>query len=262
MSRRSYKIIEDPTPPSVIYIADWKVVSGRIIDAVTGYAHPNFTAGTFSVDGEYFYRSKSPYTVANAIPISPTKSVPWYSTSNATWMNNTTPSQMVNGVSPEYYNQGVRLETSFYIAASASDRFRYFSCVKANNSSQRGFGLVWNCSDTYITTSDSSKGLKFVELNNNYRTIAWKKELPNFQLPIGMSNEHLIQCDISNDSLYRIKVFKRSDKTLLADSGIRTYANRCIYPLGINGDDSIGPTQIRVGILRSSLQQYHNDFLQ
>lgn len=210
MARREYSKTQDepidPTP--AVPFVDAQVVNATLVDTITNTVLVSGTA--YANQGGYIYQS-SIGTVQFDIPIEGGKRYVFPNTKYK-WVT-APPNPPTNGVSPEYFGEGLRLVTTLYceqlVSDSRANGSAIIGCVSHNNVEYIGFNVSMktDTSTFYI---------------NRYSYFEYPAEtIGPITLTQNAANPMKIQVDMT-ETEYRIKLFEYGSTVPIGDSGVQS----------------------------------------
>lgn len=209
MARREYNIVQGCGGGTPAPFCDYQIVNGQFIDTISNVVYKNSNSISYTQYG-YVY-NPSAGTVYFFVSVNGA-CCDFYPNDNYRW-STAAPNPPTNGVSPEWYGEGIRLVATLYcptlINDSRANGSAIISCLSHNNANYVGFNISMkgNLSSFYI---------------NKYNTYSAPFQSQG-QFTINQDSSHpmTIQIDMSA-SEYRIKLYEYGSTTAAGDSGIQT----------------------------------------
>ena len=209
MSRREYNIVQGCGGGTPAPFCDYQIVNGQFIDTISNVVYKDSNSISYTQDG-YVYRP-SAGTVYFFVSVNGAGCY-FYPNDNYRW-STAAPNPPTNGVSPEWYGEGIRLVATLYcntlVGDSRANGSAIISCLSHNNANYVGFNVSMkdDISSFYI-----NEYIVFSAPNVSFGpfTIVQNAESPM-----------TIQIDMS-ETQYRIKLFEYGRTEPIGDSGVRT----------------------------------------
>lgn len=203
---------------------DFQIVGGVFKDVVSGVVY-NSTPLAYTQDG-FVYNSGTKHQVLFVIPVDGVLRYV-YPNEYHKWSGGVAPNPPTNGVSPEYFGEGLRLVATLYCTTLVNDSrangSAIVACLSHNNANYVGFNVSMNGNissfylNRYITYSAPSASIGPVTI------------VQNSARPLR------VQIDMS-ETQYRIKLFEYGSTVAIGDSGLQSSSfgtsSRRYYPLG------------------------------
>ena len=209
MSRREYNIVQGCGGGTPAPFCDYQIVNGQFIDTISNVVYKDSNSISYTQDG-YVYRP-SAGTVYFFVSVNGAGCY-FYPNDNYRW-STAAPNPPTNGVSPEWYGEGIRLVATLYcntlVGDSRANGSAIISCLSHNNANYVGFNVSMkdDISSFYI---------------NEYTTFSYPNVIFGpFTIVQNAESPMTIQIDMS-ETQYRIKLFEYGRTEPIGDSGVRT----------------------------------------
>lgn len=267
MSKRHTYNGEEPVV--VEYLFYWTPGPNGSNIKITDISHNiSATAANYLTDGNYFWATSyiqiwAPVTVADNTTVESLYNYKLYAHKQGQWFDRLTPNPPTNGVSPDYFGGGIRVESEFYInTIPINQPFQLFGNYKTNNTNPKFVsGLLVNAGTTAVTFQNG-RGLSYCESDASRNAIIYRVDFSGYTQPT-INNHMFIQWD-ATEQQQRYKVFD-SQHVLLCDFGLRNYqspTNANFREMMFGSDFPKQCPNVRCKFIRISQSQYHPDFLQ
>ena len=207
-----------PTP-----FVDFQIVGGVFKDVVSGVAYTDSNL-QYTNDG-FVYNSSTKHQVMFVIPVDGVfRHV--YPNEYHQWVGGVAPNPPTNGVSPEYFGEGLRLVVTLYCTTLVDDSrangSAIVSCLSHNNVNYVGFNVSMkgNTSSFYLN--------RYIVYSAPDVSVGPVTIVQNSARPLK------VQIDMS-ETQYRIKLFEYGAAAAVGDSGLQSASfgtsSKRYYPL-------------------------------
>lgn len=203
---------------------DFQIVGGVFKDVVSGVVY-NSTPLAYTQDG-FVYNSGTKHQVLFVIPVDGVLRYV-YPNEYHKWSGGVAPNPPTNGVSPEYFGEGLRLVATLYCTTLVNDSrangSAIVACLSHNNANYVGFNVSMkgNISSFYLN--------RYIDYRAPNVSVGPVTIVQNSARPLR------VQIDMS-ETQYRIKLFEYGSTVAIGDSGLQSSSfgtsSRRYYPLG------------------------------